>query len=141
MRRFTGRHSGQGNDVGKDSKRIIPLFLTVQPLPRVRIAWVTEITHVREPYFFVDEQRLGPYAFWHHQHLFQSCPVSELQWRSDHAGQRQLRPASVVLRRFGARSFCKKTLAGHFFIPSAHIGTDVPCSLKPVKPCSAPRIS
>jgi ligand-binding SRPBCC domain-containing protein len=24
---------------------------------------------VREPDFFVDEQRFGPYKFWHHQHL------------------------------------------------------------------------
>ena len=31
--------------------------------------WVTEITQVQKPYFFVDEQRLGPYRFWHHQHL------------------------------------------------------------------------
>jgi ligand-binding SRPBCC domain-containing protein len=30
--------------------------------------WVTEITHVREPELFVDEQRIGPYRFWHHQH-------------------------------------------------------------------------
>jgi ligand-binding SRPBCC domain-containing protein len=26
---------------------------------------------VRPPFFFVDEQRLGPYRFWHHQHHFQ----------------------------------------------------------------------
>ncbi len=32
--------------------------------------WITEITHVREPEFFVDEQRIGPYRFWHHQHRF-----------------------------------------------------------------------
>jgi ligand-binding SRPBCC domain-containing protein len=32
--------------------------------------WITEITHVAEPYFFVDEMRLGPYRFWHHQHRF-----------------------------------------------------------------------
>ena len=32
--------------------------------------WVTEITHVQEPYFFVDEQRSGPYSLWHHQHHF-----------------------------------------------------------------------
>jgi ligand-binding SRPBCC domain-containing protein len=25
---------------------------------------------VQEPYFFVDEQRFGPYKFWHHQHRF-----------------------------------------------------------------------
>ena len=31
--------------------------------------WVTEITHLSEPHFFVDEQRVGPYRFWHHQHI------------------------------------------------------------------------
>jgi len=32
--------------------------------------WVTEITQVDKPVSFVDEMRLGPYLFWHHQHLF-----------------------------------------------------------------------
>ncbi len=32
--------------------------------------WTTEITHVVEPVFFVDEMRFGPYRFWHHQHRF-----------------------------------------------------------------------
>ncbi len=32
--------------------------------------WVTEITSVKEKNFFVDEQRFGPYKFWHHQHHF-----------------------------------------------------------------------
>lgn len=32
--------------------------------------WMTEITHVEEPHYFVDEQRFGPYALWHHQHHF-----------------------------------------------------------------------
>jgi ligand-binding SRPBCC domain-containing protein len=31
-------------------------------------AWVTEIKHIREGLSFVDEQRLGPYRFWHHYH-------------------------------------------------------------------------
>lgn len=30
--------------------------------------WVAEIKHVREPYSFVDEQRVGPYKFWYHYH-------------------------------------------------------------------------
>jgi ligand-binding SRPBCC domain-containing protein len=42
----------------------------VRPLLGIAIPWMTEITHVREPEFFVDEQRSGPYRFWHHQHLF-----------------------------------------------------------------------
>lgn len=42
----------------------------VRPLLGVPVTWVTEITHVDEPRLFVDEQRFGPYRFWHHQHLF-----------------------------------------------------------------------
>ena len=42
----------------------------IAPFGGVHIPWVTEITHVREPEFFVDEQRSGPYRFWHHQHHF-----------------------------------------------------------------------
>lgn len=42
----------------------------VRPLLNIPTTWVTEITHVREPYFFIDEQRFGPYKFWHHQHIF-----------------------------------------------------------------------
>lgn len=40
----------------------------VKVLPLISFNWVTEITHVAEPHYFVDEQRFGPYAFWHHQH-------------------------------------------------------------------------
>ena len=42
----------------------------VRPLAGIPVTWVTEITHVDEPHLFVDEQRFGPYRFWHHQHLF-----------------------------------------------------------------------
>lgn len=42
----------------------------IRPFFGVRVSWVTEITHVDEPHLFVDEQRFGPYRFWHHQHLF-----------------------------------------------------------------------
>ncbi len=44
----------------------------VRPFPGVRTTWVTEITHVCEPYLFVDEQRFGPYRFWHHEHHFRA---------------------------------------------------------------------
>ena len=43
---------------------------TVRPLLGLALPWVTEITHCNEPYYFVDEQRLGPYRLWHHQHTF-----------------------------------------------------------------------
>lgn len=44
----------------------------VHVLPRVPLHWVTEITHVQAPNYFVDEQRFGPYAMWHHQHRFKA---------------------------------------------------------------------
>jgi ligand-binding SRPBCC domain-containing protein len=40
----------------------------VSPLLGIKMTWVTEITQVREREFFIDEQRIGPYALWHHQH-------------------------------------------------------------------------
>jgi len=40
----------------------------------IPMTWVTEIKHVIEPYQFVDEQRLGPFRFWHHQHRFREVP-------------------------------------------------------------------
>ncbi len=43
----------------------------VKPLFGIKTNWITEITHVRENEYFVDEQRVGPYAFWHHQHIVQ----------------------------------------------------------------------
>jgi ligand-binding SRPBCC domain-containing protein len=47
---------------------------TVKPLGPVPLPWVTEITHVREREFFVDEQRSGPYRMWHHEHRFAALP-------------------------------------------------------------------
>jgi ligand-binding SRPBCC domain-containing protein len=46
------------------------LTYTLRPLLGIRMNWTTEITHVSKPIFFVDEQRFGPYRFWHHQHFF-----------------------------------------------------------------------
>jgi ligand-binding SRPBCC domain-containing protein len=50
------------------------LTYTLRPLFGISMTWTTEITHVSEPYFFVDEQRFGPYRFWHHQHFFREVP-------------------------------------------------------------------
>nr|WP_322625830.1 SRPBCC family protein [uncultured Flavobacterium sp.] len=46
------------------------IIYTITPLFGIKLQWVTEITHVQEGAFFVDEQRFGPYAFWHHKHFF-----------------------------------------------------------------------
>jgi ligand-binding SRPBCC domain-containing protein len=47
---------------------------TVKPVLGIPLFWMTEITHVEDRKFFVDEQRVGPYAIWHHQHHFKSVP-------------------------------------------------------------------
>ena len=41
----------------------------VTPVMGIPTKWVTEITHVKEGEYFVDEQRFGPYALWHHKHF------------------------------------------------------------------------
>ncbi|WKZ56513.1 MAG: SRPBCC family protein [Bdellovibrionota bacterium] len=51
---------------------------TVQALPCWHTRWVTEITHCLEPHLFVDEQRFGPYRFWHHLHRFEAIPGGTL---------------------------------------------------------------
>lgn len=43
---------------------------TVKPLLGIPFFWMTEITHMVPLQYFVDEQRRGPYALWHHQHHF-----------------------------------------------------------------------
>ncbi len=52
------------------------IVYTVRPLLGIPVSWVTEITHLHPPLperswaLFVDEQRFGPYRFWHHRHIF-----------------------------------------------------------------------
>lgn len=44
----------------------------VSPLLGIKLDWMTEITHVKDYEYFVDEQRIGPYALWHHQHKIEA---------------------------------------------------------------------
>ncbi|MDT7833416.1 SRPBCC family protein [Flavobacteriaceae bacterium S356] len=41
----------------------------VTPVLGIKTKWVTEITHIVDKHYFVDEQRFGPYALWHHKHF------------------------------------------------------------------------
>ena len=45
------------------------IMYKVSPILGIKMKWVTEITHVRDKHYFVDEQRVGPYSIWHHQHI------------------------------------------------------------------------
>jgi ligand-binding SRPBCC domain-containing protein len=42
----------------------------VSPILNIPLYWMTEIMHVADKVYFVDEQRYGPYSLWHHQHHF-----------------------------------------------------------------------
>lgn len=62
----------QGGNVAMYEGQIIEY--RVEFLRGVRSLWLTEIAHVREGAYFVDEQRMGPYRFWYHEHFFASEP-------------------------------------------------------------------
>lgn len=42
----------------------------LRPILNIPLYWMTEITHVNDKKYFIDEQRYGPYSLWHHQHHF-----------------------------------------------------------------------
>lgn len=44
----------------------------LKPMLNIPVNWCTEITHMIEKEYFVDEQRKGPYAMWHHEHHFKA---------------------------------------------------------------------
>ena len=55
-------------------KKMYPGMLisyTVTPVLGIQMSWLTEITQVTDKRYFVDEQRYGPYAMWHHQHFIE----------------------------------------------------------------------
>ncbi|ASU35956.1 SRPBCC family protein [Mucilaginibacter xinganensis] len=60
------------SDYSADTKMYPGMIITyiISPLLGIKMNWMTEITHVKEGQYFVDEQRFGPYALWHHQHHF-----------------------------------------------------------------------
>ncbi len=75
----------------------------VKPLFGIPMKWVTEITHVKEPYFFVDEQRFGPYSFWHHKHFFEPIPGGVLMEDTVHY-KIPLGPIGDIINRIMVRS-------------------------------------
>jgi ligand-binding SRPBCC domain-containing protein len=60
------------SDYTTETKTYAGLLISykVSPFLGIKLNWLTEITHVKEKEYFVDEQRFGPYALWHHQHHF-----------------------------------------------------------------------
>jgi Uncharacterized conserved protein len=68
-----------GFDITSDliEKKMYPgmiICYKVSPVLGIQTTWVTEITQVRDNNYFVDEQRVGPYSIWHHQHIIEQLP-------------------------------------------------------------------
>lgn len=60
-----------------DERKMFPgqiIHYTITPILGIRMEWVTEITQAENSRYFVDEQRYGPYSFWHHKHFLQEIP-------------------------------------------------------------------
>jgi len=55
------------------------IYYKVSPVLGIPMPWVTEITHVDDKKFFVDEQRVGPYKIWHHEHHFNQLPNGKIE--------------------------------------------------------------
>ena len=64
---YMGFKTLSGDDRAMFAGQIIQYIVT--PVMGIPMKWVTEITHVKDNSYFVDEQRFGPYALWHHKHF------------------------------------------------------------------------
>jgi ligand-binding SRPBCC domain-containing protein len=73
---------------------------TVSSLFNNPMSWLTEITHVQKPGYFVDEQRVGPYRIWHHEHFFRAIGTGSTEVRDlVHYGP-PFGPLGAALNRF-----------------------------------------
>lgn len=71
LKEITPDHMGFLVTSNTDSEKMYPgmiISYKVSPLFKIKLNWVTEITQVKDLEYFVDEQRIGPYTMWHHQH-------------------------------------------------------------------------
>ena len=76
----------------------------IKPLLSIRMNWVTEITHSENKHYFIDEQRFGPYKFWHHLHRFEAASNGVLMTDILHYAL----PYSFIGRIMGALFIHKK---------------------------------
>jgi ligand-binding SRPBCC domain-containing protein len=66
------------SDVPEKMYEGLIITYSIKPMLNIPVDWVTEITHIKELSFFVDEQRKGPYKMWHHEHHFKDVPEGVL---------------------------------------------------------------
>jgi ligand-binding SRPBCC domain-containing protein len=97
----------------------------ISPFAGVKMNWVTEISHCVDRQFFVDEQRFGPYAFWHHQHHFEAVPGGVRMTDIVHYGL----PLGF-LGRIAHALFVRKKLEGIFAYRTVRVAQLFPDSSK-----------
>ena len=81
----------------------------VKPVLGIPLTWVTEITHVKPGVYFVDEQRVGPYVMWHHEHF-----IEPLETGVRMRDRVTYRLPLGILGRLAHRIFIRKQLEGIF---------------------------
>lgn len=112
LKRITPGHMGFEITSGELPQKMYPgMIITyrVKPIPGIPMKWVTEITHVSENEYFVDEQRVGPYAMWHHEHK-----IKEIEGGVLMEDLITYRPPLGFLGRIANSLFIRKQLDGIF---------------------------
>ena len=71
----------------------------IQLFPLIKTRWLTEITQVKKPIYFADQQRMGPYAFWLHEHFFTVLPGG-VEMRDRVTYQLPFSPIGDLVHRF-----------------------------------------
>ncbi|WP_435579540.1 SRPBCC family protein [Gilvibacter sp.] len=74
LQEITPDHMGFEITSGDLPEKMYPgmiISYVVKPLLGIPMTWVTEITQVIDKSYFIDEQRVGPYKIWHHQHFIE----------------------------------------------------------------------
>ena len=89
------------------------MLYRVKPVLGIPLPWMTEITHVAPQEYFVDEQRKGPYALWHHQHHFKAVEGGVLMTDLVHY-RLPLGPLGDVANSLFVRSELKRIFAYRF---------------------------
>lgn len=83
----------------------------VRPLLGIPVRWLTEITHVEQAKFFVDEQRVGPYRIWHHEHHFKALDSGRIEMTDRVTYVLPFSPISDLFHPFLVKPQLKKIFA------------------------------
>jgi len=74
LKEITPDHMGfiiTSEDTSSEMYEGMIISYKVSPLLKIKTTWVTEITHIKNNSYFVDEQRISPYKLWHHEHILE----------------------------------------------------------------------